>query len=70
MVVDQIFDIVSELVAEGLTILMVEQNAVRAIEAADRGYVMRTGEIVASGSADELGGAQGLVSSYMGVDRT
>jgi branched-chain amino acid transport system ATP-binding protein len=70
MVVDQIFDIVSELVAEGLTILMVEQNAVRAIEAADRGYVLRTGEIVASGSADELGGAQGLVSSYMGVDRT
>jgi branched-chain amino acid transport system ATP-binding protein len=70
MVVDQIFDIVGELVAEGLTILMVEQNAVRAIEAADRGYVMRTGEIVASGSADELGGAQGLVSSYMGVDRT
>jgi branched-chain amino acid transport system ATP-binding protein len=70
MVVDQIFDIVSELVAEGLTILMVEQNAVRAIEAADRGYVMRTGEIVASGSADDLGGAQGLVSSYMGVDRT
>jgi branched-chain amino acid transport system ATP-binding protein len=69
MVVDQIFDIVSELVAEGLTILMVEQNAVRAIEAADRGYVMRTGEIVASGSADELGGAQGLLSSYMGVDR-
>jgi branched-chain amino acid transport system ATP-binding protein len=70
MVVDQIFDIVTELVAEGLTILMVEQNAVRAIEAADRGYVMRTGEIVASGSADELGGAQGLVSSYLGVDRT
>jgi len=68
MVVDQIFDIVGELVADGLTILMVEQNAVRAIEAADRGYVMRTGEIVASGSAAELGGAQGLVSSYLGVD--
>ena len=69
MVVDQIFEIVAELVAEGLTILMVEQNAVRAIEAADRGYVMRSGEIVASGSAAELGGAQGLVTSYMGVTR-
>ena len=69
MVVDQIFEIVAELVAEGLTILMVEQNAVRAIEAADRGYVMRTGEIVASGSAAELGGAQGLVTSYLGVNR-
>ena len=69
MVVDQIFEIVAELVAEGLTILMVEQNAVRAIEAADRGYVMRSGEIVASGSAAELGGAQGLVSSYLGVNR-
>ena len=69
MVVDQIFEIVAELVAEGLTILMVEQNAVRAIEAADRGYVMRSGEIVASGSAAELGGAQGLVTSYLGVNR-
>lgn len=69
MVVDQIFDIVGELVADGLTILMVEQNAVRAIEAADRGYIMRTGEIVASGSAADLGGAEGLVSSYLGVER-
>jgi branched-chain amino acid transport system ATP-binding protein len=69
MVVDQIFEIVAELVADGLTILMVEQNAVRAIEAADRGYVMRSGEIVASGSAADLGGAQGLVTSYLGVNR-
>lgn len=67
LVVDQIFDVVNELVQEGLTILMVEQNAVRALEAADRGYVMRTGQIVASGSASELGGAEGLVSSYLGV---
>lgn len=65
-VVDQIFEIVGELVREGLTILMVEQNAVRAIEAADRGYVMRTGEIVAAGSAVDLGGNQGLLSSYLG----
>lgn len=57
------------LVREGLTILMVEQNAVRAIEAADRGYVMRTGEIVAAGSAVDLGGKQGLLSSYLGSDR-
>jgi branched-chain amino acid transport system ATP-binding protein len=68
-VVDQIFEIVGELVREGLTILMVEQNAVRAIEAADRGYVMRTGEIVAAGSAVDLGGKQGLLSSYLGSDR-
>lgn len=69
LVVDQIFDIVGELVREGLTILMVEQNAVRALEAADRGYVMRSGEMVAAGSAEALGGAEGLVSSYLGVDR-
>jgi len=67
-VVDQIFDIVAELVREGLTILMVEQNAVRALKAADRGYVMRTGQIVAAGTAEELGGGEGLLSSYMGVD--
>ena len=67
-VVDQIFDIVAELVREGLTILMVEQNAVRALKAADRGYVMRTGEIVASGTAEELGGGEGLLSSYLGID--
>ncbi len=68
-VVNQVFDTVRELVQGGLTILMVEQNAVRAVEAANRGYVMRTGSIVAAGSAQELGGAEGLVSSYLGIER-
>ncbi|MFM9136267.1 MAG: ABC transporter ATP-binding protein [bacterium] len=66
-VVDQVFGIVEELRAEGITVLMVEQNAVRTLEIADRAYVMRTGVIVGQGTAEELGDAEGLISSYLGA---
>lgn len=67
-VVDQVFHIVDELRTEGMTVLMVEQNAVRTLEIADRAYVMRNGKIVASGSAAELGSTEGLISSYLGAE--
>ncbi len=66
-VVDQVFGIVEELRTEGITVLMVEQNAVRALEIADRAYVMRTGVIVGQGTSAELGDAEGLISSYLGA---
>ena len=66
-VVDQVFGIVEELRTEGITVLMVEQNAVRALEIADRAYVMRTGVIVGQGTSEELGDAEGLISSYLGA---
>jgi branched-chain amino acid transport system ATP-binding protein len=67
-IVDQVFGVVSELRSEGITVLMVEQNAVRALEIADRAYVMRTGTIIASGSAESLSDSEGLIHSYLGGD--
>src|SRR5204863_4650012 len=46
VLVDQIFDIIKEINAQGTTILVVEQNALKALEVADRGYVLQTGTIV------------------------
>ena len=66
LIVDLIFDTIAELRNNGLTVLVVEQNAMRALEIADRAYVMRTGSIVAAGTSDELGGGAGLASAYLG----
>lgn len=66
LIVDLIFDTIAELRNNGLTVLVVEQNAMRALEIADRAYVMRTGSIVAAGTSDDLGGGAGLASAYLG----
>ena len=50
MIVAQIFDIVREINASGVTVLLVEQNAAQALGLADRGYVLETGEIVLQGT--------------------
>ena len=50
LIVEQIFDIVREINADGVTVLLVEQNAAQALALADRGYVLETGEIVLSGT--------------------
>ena len=52
--VDQIFDIISELHAAGTTILLVEQNALMALQVASRGYVLETGRITLADDADKL----------------
>jgi branched-chain amino acid transport system ATP-binding protein len=54
MMVAKIFDIVAEIASQGVTILLVEQNALAALELAARGYVMESGEISLSGTAKEL----------------
>ena len=51
VIVDQIFEMIAELKASGLTILLVEQNVAKALTVADRAYVMRLGRIAASGTA-------------------
>jgi branched-chain amino acid transport system ATP-binding protein len=54
VIVDQIFDIIQELNRSGMTILLVEQNAFQALQIANRGYVIQTGEIILSDDAERL----------------
>jgi branched-chain amino acid transport system ATP-binding protein len=65
-IVDLVFETVAELRREGLTIVLVEQNATRAVELADRTSVLRTGRIVRSGTAEELGGGAAMAAEYLG----
>ncbi len=56
VLVDSIFETIEKLNQAGTTILLVEQNARMALQIANRGYVLQTGEIILSGSAEELRG--------------
>lgn len=67
VLVDSIFDTIQELNKEGTTILLVEQNARVALQIADRGYVLETGEIVLSGSAEELRTDETVQKAYLGI---
>ena len=64
--VRDIFRIVAELKAEGNTILLVEQNARKALAVCDYAYVMETGRITLQGTGAELLGNQAMVSAYLG----
>jgi branched-chain amino acid transport system ATP-binding protein len=68
IVVDQIFELLQRLRAEGTTILLVEQNVHRALEIADRAYVLSVGSVVASGPTSTL--VEGdLERSYLGISQ-
>jgi branched-chain amino acid transport system ATP-binding protein len=67
VVVTQMFQIIAQLHQEGLTILLVEQNLKKALEVADRGYVVETGTINLSGSADELLHDEAVRAAYLGI---
>ena len=67
IIVQQIFDVVSGLKALGVTVLLVEQNAVGALKIADRGYVMETGRITMSGAAAELIADPRIREAYLGI---
>jgi branched-chain amino acid transport system ATP-binding protein len=67
MVVDDIFETLDALRRGGMTILLVEQNAMRTLELADRCYVMRTGKIALQGSPSELGRTLDLAATYLGA---
>jgi branched-chain amino acid transport system ATP-binding protein len=64
--VQTIGGIVKDLRDAGQTILLVEQNAELALDIADRGYVLQTGEVVASGATDELRETDAVRSAYLG----
>ena len=66
ILVDQIFDIIKELHASGTTILLVEQNARKALQIADRAYVLETGAITLSGTGAELASSEDVKKAYLG----
>jgi branched-chain amino acid transport system ATP-binding protein len=66
--VEKIFEIVREINAQGTPILLVEQNALMALDAAHRGYVLETGRITLSGPASELRENEQVRKSYLGEE--
>ena len=64
--VDVVFDLLQRLREQGRTLLVVEQNATRVLQLADRGYLLRTGNIVATGTGAELAADTGLFDSFIG----
>ena len=66
LLVEEIFDIISELHRGGTTILLVEQNAEMALQVADRAYVLESGRIVMSGTGKELAASEEIRKAYLG----
>jgi branched-chain amino acid transport system ATP-binding protein len=68
LMVETIFEVIQKLNQQGMTILLVEQNARLALSMADRAYVMESGAITLSGSADQLFNDDRVREAYLGVD--
>ena len=64
--VNEIFDIIKEVSASGTTVLLVEQNAKKALSISDRAYVLETGKIVLEGKAEELLNNDSIKKAYLG----
>lgn len=62
----EIFKIISDVNDTGVTVLLVEQNAKKALEIADRAYVLETGKVVMSGNTDELADNEEVRKAYLG----
>ncbi len=67
-VVDEVFRVIAEIRESGTTVVLVEQNARRALRVADYGYVMETGSITHSGPASDLLADKRVVQAYLGID--
>jgi branched-chain amino acid transport system ATP-binding protein len=66
VIADQVFALIEEIRGEGVTILLIEQNAGRALSVADTAYVVETGHIAASGPAQELKRDPRVMAAYLG----
>lgn len=64
--IQEIFDIVQDIQKQGTTVLLIEQNATKALSIADRGYVLETGKIVLSGTGQELLESDEVRKAYLG----
>ena len=69
LVVQEIFRTLAALKGEGVTLLLVEQNAKMALSLADRGVVLEAGEVALSGRAEELRANPRVVEAYLGAAR-
>jgi len=67
ILVDTIFEVIREINKQGTTILLIEQNASKALQVANRGYVLETGQIVKEGSSKELLESPDVQRAYLGV---
>lgn len=67
ILVKEIFDIIKELHSQGITVLLVEQNAKMALSIADRAYVLENGRISLSGDARELMNDESVKKAYLGM---
>ena len=67
MLVADIFEVVRDLRRRGLTVMLVEQNAVHALQLSDRGYVLENGSVVLEGTGEELLGDDRVRSAYLGL---
>ena len=70
MVVSQIFDIIRQINKDGVSVLLVEQNAVQALRLADRGYILETGEIALEGTGADLLTDDRVRVAYLGEEIT
>ena len=66
--IQQIFSIITEINEQGTTVLLVEQNAAQALRRAHQAHVLETGEIVRSGTGEELSGDEAVKAAYLGGD--
>jgi branched-chain amino acid transport system ATP-binding protein len=68
LIIDKLFQTVRNIMnEEGIAVLLVEQNAVKSLEIADRGYVIESGRVVLSGSKNELYGNEEVRRAYLGI---
>ncbi len=66
IIIQQIFDIIESIRDEGITIFLVEQNANKALQIADRGYIMETGKITMTDTGENLLASDAIRSAYLG----
>lgn len=64
--IQEIFDIIQDIQKQGTTVLLIEQNANKALAIADRGYVLETGKVVLSGTGKELLASEEVRKAYLG----
>jgi branched-chain amino acid transport system ATP-binding protein len=66
VLVQQVFDTIQEIARQGMTILLVEQNALKALEISTRAYVLEVGAIVLQGTGEQLIADERVRSAYLG----